>query len=179
MKIKSYHFNLNNMIVLFTKFKREIERFLYKIRRVYHFIPIIWKGYDFDYRYSIDLFTHQLKRTADHLEKHSYRSDRAYHASRIRLAIRLLENGYDEIYSEFAYDEMAFKYGKLKYEHVKSHYPDCYEIKSNWQYALNDAHNDEIDSEYAALLKIAHEKAERSKKIGWKIITNTIEHWWD
>lgn len=49
-------------------FKRKIGQ----VERVLYFLPIIWKGYDFDYIYSINLFKHQLKRQADYLE-----SDRA------------------------------------------------------------------------------------------------------
>ena len=40
-----------------------------QIKRVIDFLPIIWKGYDWDYRYAVELFQHQLKRTADQIEK--------------------------------------------------------------------------------------------------------------
>ena len=42
-----------------------VKRFFRKLKRVWDFIPIIWKGDDYDYQYSIDLFKYQLDRTAD------------------------------------------------------------------------------------------------------------------
>ena len=65
-----------------------------RLKRVWDFLPIIWKGYDFDYRHAVDLFKYQLERTADFME-----SDRAMtvdadiRAKRIRTAIELTEKG--------------------------------------------------------------------------------------
>ena len=46
-----------------------IKRKYRQIKRIFEFFPLIWNGADFDYRYAIDLFTYQLSRTADYLEK--------------------------------------------------------------------------------------------------------------
>ena len=76
-------------------FRRKYQQ----IKRVIDFFPLIWRGFDFDYQYSIDLFKKQLERTANHLE-----SNRAYgmgatnRASRIRTALRLMDKVYDEEY---------------------------------------------------------------------------------
>ena len=37
-------------------FKRKYRQ----VKRVLDYLPIIWKGYDFDYGYAIELFKHQL-----------------------------------------------------------------------------------------------------------------------
>jgi len=77
-------------------FKRKYRQ----IQRVIDFLPIIWKGYDFDYVYSIKLFRKQLQRQATFLE-----SDKAYslsaktNAQKIRTAIRLMDKVYDEDYT--------------------------------------------------------------------------------
>tara|TARA_B110000503_G_scaffold136816_1_gene219863 strand:- start:362 stop:682 length:321 start_codon:yes stop_codon:yes gene_type:complete len=66
---------------------------------MWDFLPIIWRGYDFDYAHAIELFKYQLERTADLLE-----SDKAYtinsniHAQKIRTAIRLMDIVYEEKY---------------------------------------------------------------------------------
>ena len=39
-----------------------------QIKRVLDFLPLIWKGYDWDYHYAVELFQHQLKRMANFLE---------------------------------------------------------------------------------------------------------------
>jgi len=76
-------------------FKRKYQQ----IKRVIDFLPIIWKGFDFDYIYSIELFKKQLERQATFLE-----SDRALtmeaqkNAKKIRTALRLMDIVYDEKY---------------------------------------------------------------------------------
>ena len=76
-------------------FKRKYRQ----IERTLSFLPIIWKGFDFDYIYSIELFKKQLERQATFLE-----SDRALtmeaqnNAKKIRTAIRLMDKVYDEEY---------------------------------------------------------------------------------
>ena len=72
--------------------KRRIKRFFYKIKRVIDFIPIIWKGYDFDYYSSIELFKYQLKRTAKYLESDKAKTLEAKtNAAKIWTAVELIE----------------------------------------------------------------------------------------
>ena len=81
-----------------------ITWFFRRLKRVWDFLPIIWKGYDFDYAHAIGLFKYQLERTADLLE-----SDKAYtvnsniHAQKIRTAIRLIDIVYDDEYMDDFY----------------------------------------------------------------------------
>jgi hypothetical protein len=76
-----------------------VKRKIRQIKRVIDFFPLIWNGFDFDYRYATDLFQKQLERTATFLE-----SDRAMtleaktNAQKIRTAIRLMDIVYDEKY---------------------------------------------------------------------------------
>ena len=69
-------------------FKRKYRQ----VKRVLDFLPIIWKGYDWDYKYATDLFAHQLGRMADHFE-----SNRACtlsagdNAKRIRTTLKLMK----------------------------------------------------------------------------------------
>ena len=87
------------------KIYSNITWFFRRLKRVRDFLPIIWKGYDFDYTHAIELFKYQLERTADLLE-----SDKAYtvnsniHAQKIRTAIRLMDIVYDEEYMEDFYE---------------------------------------------------------------------------
>ena len=45
-------------------FKRKYTQ----ITRVISFLPIIWRGYDWDYMYALEVFKHQLGRLADTME---------------------------------------------------------------------------------------------------------------
>jgi len=75
-----------------------MKRFFRRVRRVIDFLPIIWKGEDYDYYYSLQLFKYQLERTADYIEKRDFIESAKDVASEIRTATTLLENVYEEKY---------------------------------------------------------------------------------
>lgn len=88
-----------------------VKRFFRKLKRVWDFIPIIWKGDDYDYQYSIDLFKYQLDRTADYIQDRGFISDADDVASEIRTATRLMEMVYDD---EYVSEAWAYEGDKLK-----------------------------------------------------------------
>ena len=51
-----------------------LKRKYRQVKRFIQFIPHIWKGADWDYRYAVDLFTYQLSRTANYIEEHDSKS---------------------------------------------------------------------------------------------------------
>src|SRR5210317_2144530 len=97
-------------------FKRKYRQ----IKRVIDFLPIIWKGFDFDYRYSIEVFRKQLERQAKFLELDSAITLEAKNnASRIRTAVKLMDKVYDEEYGMEYMDTIEKLYGKSLYEFVE------------------------------------------------------------
>ena len=79
-----------------------MRRFFRRVRRVIDFLPIIWKGEDWDYAYSVELFRYQLERTADYIEKRGHLANADEVVKEIRTATTLLENVYEEKYIEEA-----------------------------------------------------------------------------
>jgi len=76
-------------------FKRKIRQ----IQRVIDFLPMIWRGNDWDYFYSLELFQKQLERTATYLESDKAVTETAkIHAQKIRTALRLMDIVYDDTY---------------------------------------------------------------------------------
>jgi hypothetical protein len=76
-----------------------IKRKYRQIERTLSFLPLIWNGFDFDYRYATDLFRKQLERIADEMESDRGRLENAKtNAQKIRTAIRLMDKVYDEEY---------------------------------------------------------------------------------
>jgi len=94
---------------------RNVKWFFRRLKRVWDFLPIIWKGYDFDYAHALNLFKYQLERTADLLE-----SDKAYtinaklHAQKIRTAVRLMDKVYNEEYLDGVTSYTEFKKMQVK-----------------------------------------------------------------
>src|SRR6056300_245702 len=157
-----------------------IKSFFRRVKRVIDFLPMIWKGFDFDYRYSIELFQHQLKRTADFME-----SDRAVtmnaniRAKRIRTAVELLQKVYEEEYGCEYQDKLKEIYGEkvLDWEFVeldeKSDYDGepLYELK--WENA------EEVKETKQKLYQESQEKQKRAEELVWKFISHNIRGWWD
>jgi hypothetical protein len=155
-------------------FKRKYRQ----IQRVIDFLPLIWKGFDFDYQYSIDLFKKQLERTANYLDSNrSYSMDAKQRASRIRTAIRLMEKVYEEDYSHEYVKKLEQLYGEdvLDWSTMSLGKGRC-ELKYEYEKWDN---RDEIDEMKIKLFKESNEKQKRAHKLLWDFIEHNIQHWWD
>lgn len=165
---------------MWTNFIYFFKRKYRQIQRVIDFLPIIWKGFDFDYQYSIELFKKQLERTADFLESdRAYSMDAKQRASRIRTAIRLMGKVYDEDYSMEWIHQIYKKYGEdvLDWESEDTGRGDGTSyLKYKYEKWSNTKEITEIKIK---LLKESRAKQERAHKLLWKFIEHNIRHWWD
>lgn len=157
-------------------FKRKYRQ----IKRTLSFLPIIWKGFDFDYHYAIDLFKKQLERLANELE-----SDRALtksaktNAQKIRTAIRLMDKVYDDAYAIEWMDEIEKLYGKDAFD---SEFEDTgkgdgsYYLKFKYEKWDNAKEIKQLESK---LFNESQEKQKRAHKLLWDFIEHNIQRWWD
>lgn len=162
---------------------RNITWFFRRIKRVIDFIPHIWRGYDFDYRYAVDLFSYQLKRMADHLESNkSFTEGSADRAKEIRTAITLLQKVYDEEYGTEYLDKVEELYGsdalKIRFVELPSREgkEPLYEMKYEYESWKNAK---EIKEMSHKLFKESFAKQEKAHNIVWKYIAHNIRSWWD
>lgn len=163
-------------------FKRKYRQ----IQRVIDFLPIIWKGYDFDYHYSLELFKKQLERQATFLE-----SDRAMtlsaktNAQKIRTAIRLMDKVYNEEYGCEYMDTIEKLYGKTHYDFIeldeKGKYSGepVYQMVHRNELAVDEKHQKEIDEISRQMMLHSNEKQKRAHKLLWRYIEWNIMNWWD
>lgn len=157
-------------------FKRKYRQ----IERVIDFVPIIWKGYDFDYRYSLELFQKSLERQANFLESDkAYTMEAKHNASRIRTAIRLIDKVYDEEYGMEWINKIQEKYGK---EVLEWDFEDTGDgsgsVYVNYKYdKWNNA--EEIKKVKKELITQSDEQQRKAEKLLWKFIEHNIKHWWD
>ena len=162
-----------------------IKQLIRRLKRTIDFLPIIWKGYDFDYRYAIELFQYQMERTADFMESEKAMTmDANIRASRIRTAVELLEKVYNDEYSSEWQDKLKNLYGEnvIDWEFieldVKSNYDGqpLYEIK--WEYEKWD-NSKEVENVKQQLFKESKEKQQKAEKLVWEFISHNIRYWWD
>lgn len=157
-------------------FKRKYRQ----IKRVLDYLPIIWKGYDFDYRYSIDLFKHQLIRTANFMESdRAYSNDSDIRARRIKTAVELLDKVYDEEYGIEYQDQMKKIYGDnvLDWNFEDTGRGDGTSYL-NYEYEKWE-NKDEVKETFDKLFTQSKEKQIRAEKLVWKFISHNIRGWWD
>jgi hypothetical protein len=157
---------------------KTINSYLRRVKRLIEFVPKIWRGYDFDYHHSLDLFKYQLERTAKVLEN-GYRADGAHQASRIRTAIKLIDLVYNEEYSAQADKEFSEKYGHCNFDWKLDETSGMYSLDLRWESAIDDAHNEEIQEEFSKAMHDAYDKAERAEDLLWRFIRHNIKRWWD
>lgn len=156
-----------------------------QIKRVWDFLPLIWKGYDWDYHYAVELFQHQLKRMADHIgSDKAWALENKQTASRIRTAIELMDKVYDEDYGTEYMDIIEEKYGKSYMDFVELDKKDekgkpYYTIEITNKLARDKEHQKEIDEERHQMMKLSTDKQKRAHKLLWDFIEHNIQNWWD
>lgn len=162
-----------------------IERFFSRLQRLIDFLPIIWKGRDYDYRYSIDLFKYQLERTADFLESdQAYSSEAKQDASRIRTAIRLMDKVYEDEYGMEYMDAIEKKYGPSHLDFIESKEKDSngdpyFELLETFDSDYTDSELLMIAEEKRALMLHSAKKQKRAHRVLWRFIEHNIQRWWD
>lgn len=156
----------------------QMKRFFIKLKRFIAFIPVIWKGDDWDYRYALDLFQFQLSRLADYIEKNDRYVGNKNDVARIRTVCRLMTKVYDEEYAMEYMDVLEKKYGKgimdceFKKNKETGHSTMMYKYENR-----EDA--EEIEKTHSKLLHESHKKQERAHRILWQLIEKDIRGWWD
>ena len=155
-----------------------ITWFFRRLKRVWDFLPIIWKGYDFDYRHAIDLFKYQLERTAGFMESDKAMTiDADIRAKRIRTAVELLEKVYEEEYGCEYQDKMRELYGEnvLNWVFIDTGKGDG---SAFWYYEYEKWDNaEEVQRMMNKLFLESKAKQDRAHKLVWKFIEHNIRGW--
>ena len=161
-----------------------IKRKYRQIERTLSFFPLIWKGYDWDYHYAIDLFQHQLKRTEKNIRETGIHVGNENTASRIKTAVDLMQKVYDEDYAMEYVNTIEKLYGKTKYDFVETGDVDkkgdpYYTMVHRNELAVDDNHQKEIDEVSSEMMLLSRDKQKRAHKLLWDFIEHNIQHWWD
>lgn len=157
-----------------------VKRFFRRVKRVMDFLPMIWKGYDYDYRYAIELFQYQLKRTADFMESdRAMTMDADIRARRIRTAVELLQKVYDEEYGCEYQDKLKELYG----ENVLDWWFEDTGKEDGSSYLRLEYEKWENSEEIAEVKHKLYDeskaKQKRAEELVWKFISHNIRYWWD
>lgn len=168
---------------LITNIKYFFRRKYDQISRVIDYLPIIWSGFDFDYRYTLDVFKKQLERQEKYLLSDRAHLMNAEHtASRIRTAIKLMDKVYDEEYGCEYQDKLKELYGEDVLEWKFTETEDLYGgekmFQMGWKYE-DWVNADEIEVTKDILFKESQLKQKRAHRVLWSFIEHNIQRWWD
>jgi len=163
------------------KIWREIKWFFRQCKRTYGYAKKAWGGYDWDYRYSIDMFSYSLERLAKSLDSPDAFSERgSADAQRIRTIIKLMNKVYDEEYALEYQDKMKELYGEdimdIEFVPYEDNPKEYYTIKHKYSGWNNEKEIEEMQSK---LFLESHEKQEKAHRILWAMIEHRIRYWWD
>ena len=127
-----------------------VKRKIQQIKRVIDFLPLIWNGFDFDYRYAIDLFKKQLERMAKDMETNGRLECSDVNSQKIRTAIKLMDKVYDGGYLDDVHIEIDKLYGTTHYDFEETGELDSdgeplYRMIHWNEGAVDDTHQKEID----------------------------------
>jgi hypothetical protein len=155
-----------------------------QIKNVIGWIPVVWNQFDFDYRYSLDVFKHQLSKQAKHMD-----SDRAMgmnskiDAEKIRMVVRLMDKVYDEEYACEYQDKLKKTYGDdvldIEFFDIEGR-PGYSTMK--WKFEVDEKYEsrrEEIRENHDKWFKESHDKQERAHKLLYKLLEFYIRRWWD
>jgi len=155
-----------------------------QIKNIINWIPVVWNQFDFDYRYSLEVFKHQLLKQAKFME-----SDKAYgfnshiDAQRIRMICRLMDKVYDEDYACEYQQKLKDTYGEDVDEWVFEKIPDRPGFNTiKWNYEIDEKYaelRDEIKSNKDKWFKESQAKQERAHKLLYTLLEFYIRRWWD
>ena len=156
-----------------------VKRKIQQIKRVIDFFPLIWNGFDFDYRYAIDLFKKQLERIAKDMETNGRLECSDVNAQKIRTALRLMDKVYEEEYTHEFMDKIKELYGENAldwwFEDTNDGHGSSY---LRYEYEKWD-NSDEITEMKNKLFKESIDKQKRAHKLLWDFIEHNIQKWWD
>lgn len=155
-----------------------VKLFFRRVRRLIEWLPVIWKGDDYDYQYAINVFKYQLERTANFIETSGNLENSKLVVSQIRTATDLIDKTYSEGYMEEAEDQFERQYGQCEIS-FHEYDDENFELSLWWPSAEDSVHNDEINQFHTAHMMAAHNKTRRGKDILWRYINKNIETWWD
>lgn len=162
--------------------KHKVTYFIRRVKRFLKWLPVIWRTDDWDYDHTLDILKFQFENQAKYLENGHLVSGQ-YNADRIRLALRLMDLGFKDGYTQEVHEEYEAQYGSSKIEFIPFNESDLneelYSVSIRYSRAKNEKHNEEIHIALEDDLQWARFKEQRAREIFFKILNKDIMKWWD
>jgi hypothetical protein len=173
----------NTQIIIFiNRVLWPFKNFFCNIKRLFIWLPVIWKDREFDYQFLLNIMIFKLKQ----MEKYHMRSeilmsdDKKRILSGLRTSINLLEKTYDDTYAMEYLNEIERRFGKenLIFEACKD-IPNAHELVYKFDKPYTDDELIDIDKIKSELFIRSKVKQEKAERITFSFISHRIREWWD
>jgi hypothetical protein len=95
---------------MLTSLKRKIQNKIYSIKKLWRWIPIIYKDRDWDYWYIYEILKYKLEDMENYIRKDGIHVYNEHDADKIKTALKLLDRIQSEYYIQEYYDTVADKF---------------------------------------------------------------------
>ena len=186
----------NNLYRWFANEGRYLHKdFISGVKKLWYWLPIIWKDRDWDSHYIFEIMKHKLSAQADYIGNRDFHTTAKHDANKMKLCVKLMSLVQEEFYSS--------EYSNY---HKTKHWFEDIEGRPNlskWESRLLEENFDDYFKKYPLIYKkvlngdgrfklegrednkqiiamnIAHINHDRARKLLFKIMEENVEKWWD
>ena len=148
---------------------KKAKHFLYRIKRLLDWLPVIWNDCDFDYAYLLDILNFKLKKMYEWFSSDKPNVESApVTAKEIKKVLALLDRYFNETYQDIEYAEFDIKHGLI----------DCKDDIWTWSEKLQALPESDKQERFNLRLQAETDMHNDLMKV-FDLLKQNIEGWWD
>jgi len=104
---------------LFYSWYTKLSNFLYSIKRLYTWLPVIWEDRNWDYAFILTILEFKIKQNRLFIEKYGQHLNKDRDSKSMRIAEILIERIRNENYCKLQLEEHRKKWGEYEFENSR------------------------------------------------------------
>lgn len=165
-------------MTLFNRIRDSLVQFKEFVRRLYHWLPVLWNDRDYDYSFFYHILRFKLKRMAAHLREHNILLYTERYARQIDYAVFLLDRIIADDYCASKYAAHQEKWGDVSFdkrlENDGTYSLDIYVTK-----ARESGLDEQEAAEFRTLSELKYRCKENDLDRLFRHIRKYHQRWWD
>ena len=149
-----------------------------KLKRLFKWIPLIWRTGDWDYGYTLEILSASLEELADHLENHDISEGAEQKAKQMRFTSKMISRHLNEVASDLVYDRHNEKWGDPIYVQIPIPDTEFHEIRFERLYARTVEEREQEEEEMKEAFYMAQRLEDRDWNLIWDTIKEHMRGWW-
>ena len=157
------------------------RQFVYGVRNLCAYLPIIWHDRDWDYSSMLSLWELKFQRMAYLFEHYGHHVGDKEQARNLRVCAKLCERIREDNYADVDQERHDEKWGKMKMVSLPKRNPEARSVRTRFirEGVDNDATEKREREEFMRYYKHAEQQRVNDLKYLGEIIATYTLHWWD